>query len=94
MKESPVLIGASIAGIAVFVLVLMGCEAKLNVKSTPNKPAVVTVPGPNGLQQVVEISEMCYDGVTYLVTPNGGVAPKVDKATTGPTLGLSPFVKC
>lgn len=84
---TPFLIGVMFIG-----FVLAGCEARLNVTSKPNEPTRIDVP--NGLGNgALLISEVCYDGVVYLVTDRGGISPKMvdSSAPIGPTSGT--FVK-
>lgn len=77
------------------VMHLTGCEAKLNVKSAPSTPlnqqVEVRVPNNLGLAEVVSISEMCYDGVVYLINSRGGMAPKINPDRGGQ---FSLFVSC
>lgn len=75
----------------VLLALLVGCEAKLNVTSKPNESVVVKVPRGEGPAATVEISEMCYDKVVYLVSARGGIAPKINPDRGGQ---FSLFVSC
>jgi hypothetical protein len=72
-------------------VLLVGCEAKLNVTSKPNEPVLVKVPRVEGPTVNVEVSEMCYDKVVYLVNQKGGMAPKINPDRGGQ---FSLFVSC
>jgi hypothetical protein len=75
----PFLIGAMAVGV-----LLAGCEAKLHVTSKPNgDPVVVNVPQSGAPAAPLSISEMCYDGVKYLINQKGGMAAKVSRSPEG-----------
>lgn len=80
----------------VTLLVLTGCEAKLKVESKPNEPTVVTIPYAQGGTASMQVSEVCYDGVLYLVNTKGGMTAKINQSSirTSFSVSLSPFVKC
>lgn len=77
---------------------LAGCEARLNVASKPNTATEINVPHVGtSVTAKMSVSEMCYDGIVYLVNNRGGMAPKIDRAgAQGTTMGGSsgPFIKC
>jgi len=73
------LVGAMVVG-----ALLAGCEAKLNVTSKSNgDPVIANVPRQQGPSVQLEISEMCYDGVKYIVNTKGGMAAKVTRSLEG-----------
>jgi hypothetical protein len=75
----PFLIGAMVVG-----ALLAGCEAKLHVTSKVNgDPVTVQIPQIGGPSATVSISEMCYDGVKYIVNNKGGMAAKVSRSPEG-----------
>jgi hypothetical protein len=81
---------------ALICIALAGCDARLTVESDSGKPVEVKIGSQDGTKTTMYISEICYDGVVYLVTPQGGMAPKVNKDDDGAMMGISksPFVKC
>jgi hypothetical protein len=69
---------------AAAVMQLSGCEAKLHVTSkSSGDPVTIQVPQVNGPSSTLSISEMCYDGVKYLVNNKGGMAAKVSRSVEG-----------
>lgn len=55
-------------------LVLSSCSVK---SDAPRPTLEVWIPGPN---EHLVVSEICYDGITYLITPKGGITPKMVNA--------------
>lgn len=63
----------------VALALLVGCSAKLDVVSKPNEPATVAVPWAGGKStSSMDVSEVCYDGILYLVNIKGGMTHKID----------------
>lgn len=70
---------------------LSACDARVQVGKYASAASAASASA-----ETNAISEICYDGVVYLTTPQGGLAPKVNKSDTGALMGMSqsPFVKC
>lgn len=63
---------------------LTGCEGRLHVSSNASgAPVVVAVPSEGAPAAPISISEMCYDGVKYLINQKGGMAAKVTRSPEG-----------